>query len=369
MTMPEGPAIVLDNPAHRALDRRAVRRERMATASNFRDGKFFNPSGASPTMGFGKGLDVMREYWGSKGALRVPPAALPMISPLDAWRSAPRTGLRTTWLGHSTTLLELDGARILTDPVWSDRASPSQLIGPKRFHKPPVAIDELPPLDAILVSHDHYDHLDGRAVAALSRASDAPFFTALGVGSHLEKYGVPHDRIVELAWWEQAEIPRTKVTIAATPAQHFSGRGAFDRNDTLWASYVFSGPRHRAFFSGDTGPEPELPRIAKLFGPFDVVMLEVGAYHPLWGSIHLGPDQAMQAHAALGGGPFLPVHWSTFDLALHAWDEPIVTLEQSARDAAFPLVAPMLGEVRDIVDRDDTRRALTRLNAWWRAVR
>jgi L-ascorbate metabolism protein UlaG (beta-lactamase superfamily) len=361
--------VVVDRPEHRALDRRAVRRERIARASNFKDGKFFNPSGAAPTMGLGKSLDVMREYWSSKTSLRAPPAALPMLSPLDGWQSRPHTGLRSTWLGHSTTLLEIDGARVLTDPVWSERASPSQHIGPKRFHQTPVAIEKLPPLDAILVSHDHYDHLDAAAVATLARVSEAPFFTALGVGAHLEKFGVPHERIIELAWWERAEIPGTNVTISATPAQHFSGRGAFDRNDTLWASYVFTGPRHRAFFSGDTGLEPELARIRELFGPFDLVMLEVGAFHPLWGTIHLGPEQAMQAHEALGGGPFLPVHWSTFDLALHAWDEPIVTLEQSARDASFPLVAPMLGEVRDILDRDDTRRALARLAAWWREVR
>jgi L-ascorbate metabolism protein UlaG (beta-lactamase superfamily) len=242
-------------------------------------------------------------------------------------------------------------------------------MGPKRFHKPPVTIEQLPPLDAILVSHDHYDHLDAAAVATLARTQTAPFYTALGVGEHLEKYGVPHERIVELAWWEEAEVPNTALTIGATPAQHFSGRGAFDRNDTLWASYVFKGPRHRVFFSGDTGLEPELARIGELHGPFDLVMLEVGAYHPLWGSIHLGPDQAMAAHAALGGGPFLPVHWSTFDLALHAWDEPIVTLEQHARDAAFPLVAPVLGEVRDVVDLADTTKALARLDAWWRSVK
>jgi len=228
-----------------------------------------------------------------------------------------------------------------------------------------VELAKLPPLDAILVSHDHYDHLDAASVATLARTQTAPFFTALGVGEHLERCGVPPERIVELAWWEHAEIPNTELTITATPAQHFSGRGAFDRNDTLWASYVFTGPRHRAFFSGDTGLEPELSRIGELFGPFDLVMLEVGAFHPLWGSIHLGPEQAVAAHRALGGGAFLPVHWSTFDLALHAWDEPIVTLEQHARDASLPLVAPMLGEVRDVVELDD----LPELNAWWRGVR
>lgn len=337
----------------------------MIAAPNFVDGRFVNPSGKSPALKGGS-FNVMREYMTSK-VVRKPPAALPMVDPIPAWRDRSHTGLRTTWLGHSTVLLELDGARILTDPVWSDRASPFASIGPKRFHQPPVALDKLPPLDAILVSHDHYDHLDADAVRTLANA--APFITALGVGARLEKLGVPSDRIIELAWWEQAEIPGTALTVSATPAQHFSGRGALDRNKTLWASYAFKGPRHRVFFSGDTGLEPEFANIAKLHGPFDLVMLEVGAYHPSWGDIHLGPDQAMEAHALLGGAPLLPVHWSTFDLALHAWDEPILALESAVRDRALPLLSPRLGQATDVQDLDDVRRALARLDSWWREVR
>ncbi|WP_232379611.1 MBL fold metallo-hydrolase [Polyangium fumosum] len=348
-------------------ERAYARRARMERAPHFIEGRFVNPAVlSSPRVEFG----VLREFFAPRVSRR-PPAALPMISPLDGWRDPPRTGLRTAWLGHSTVLLEIDGARILTDPVWADRASPTRLAGPKRFHEPPVAIASLPPLDAILVSHDHYDHLDAAAVRLLATTSQARFFTALGVGARLEGFGVPHDRITELDWWEEAPIPGTDVAIAATPAQHFSGRGPFDRNTTLWASYVFRGPRHRVFFSGDTGPEPTLPLIRKRFGPFDLILLEVGAFHPAWGDIHLGPWQAMEAHRALGGGPFLPVHWSTFDLALHTWDEPIVVLEEGARDGQFdlPLVAPRIGEVRDVLDPDDIRRSLARLDAWWREVR
>lgn len=359
-------SLALDRATVRLLDRRAARRERITRAPNFADGKFTNPSGASAIIGLGKSLEVARAFWASSSASRTPPAPLPMVSPIAGWRERPRTGLRATWLGHSTTLIEIDGARVLTDPVWSLRASPSQLAGPRRFHAPPAAIEALPPLDAIVLSHDHYDHLDAAAVEVLARSTSAPFFTPLGVGAHLERFGVPEARIVELGWWEEAEVPGTALTVAATPAQHFSGRGPFDRNDTLWASFVVRGPRHRVFFSGDTGLEPELGRVRDRFGPFDLVMLEVGAFHPLWGAIHLGPDQAMAAHAALGGGPLLPVHWSTFDLALHAWDEPILRLEEAAREGDLALVAPRLGEVRDVEDEGDVRRALARLPAWWR---
>lgn len=361
--MPSRAALERDNHEARKLARLA----RMEKAPHFKKGRFWNPSGRN-AVEIENGFSLMREWIGSRN-LRRPPAALPMISPLDRLRDAPRTGLRATWLGHSTVLVELDGARILTDPVWADRASPTRIAGPKRFHPPPVAIDALPRLDAVLVSHDHYDHLDSAAVAKLAAVTSAHFITALGVGARLEGMGVPHARITELDWWEEAEIPGTDVVVAAAPAQHFSGRSPFDRNTTLWASYVFRGPRHRVFFSGDTGPEPALPLIRERFGPFDLVMLEVGAFHPAWGDIHLGPHQAMDVHRAFGGGAFLPVHWSTFDLALHPWDEPILALEEAARGTGLPLVAPRIGEARDVLDPEDVRRALARLDAWWREVR
>jgi len=352
--------------AELARERAEKRRVRIEGSAQFKEGRFANPSGRSERVE--SGFSVMKEYLSSRQKRR-PSAALPMISPLDRWRDAVKTGLRAAWLGHSTVLLEIDGARVLTDPVWAERASPSRIVGPKRFHPPPVQIDALPPLDAVLVSHDHYDHLDAAAVRALAASSQAHFFTALGVGARLEGFGVPHERITELDWWEEASIPGTDVSITATPAQHFSGRSPFDRNTTLWGSYVFRGPRHRVFFSGDTGPEPALPIIRDKYGPFDLILLEVGAFHPAWGDIHLGPWQAMEAHRALGGGPFLPVHWSTFDLALHPWDEPILVLEEGSQEGKLPLVAPRIGEVRDVFDVDDTRRALARLDAWWREVK
>jgi L-ascorbate metabolism protein UlaG (beta-lactamase superfamily) len=252
---------------------------------------------------------------------RVPAAPLPTMDPRPAWQRPPRSGVRATWLGHSTVLLEVDGWRVLTDPVWGERASPLRAIGPKRFQPVPVALEHLPPLDAVLVSHDHYDHLDWPTVRQLAR-TPVPFITSLGVGAHLEHFGVASERITELDWWESHTLPGTGLRFTAAPSQHFSGRGLKDRNATLWSSFVLAGEHSRVFFSGDTGLTREYETVAQKLGPFDLVMLEVGAHHPSWGDIHLGPDNALQALHWLGGGAFLPVHWGSFSLALHDWDQP-----------------------------------------------
>ncbi|MBL8603605.1 MAG: MBL fold metallo-hydrolase [Myxococcales bacterium] len=300
---------------------------------------------------------------------RVPPRALPMRDPLGAWRDAVRSGLRATWLGHSTVLLEIDGLRVLTDPVWALRASPVQWAGPKRFHPPPVTLAALPPLDVVLVSHDHYDHLDAAAVRTLHRLQpQARFVTALGVGAHLERFGIDPAVIVELHWGERFELEDKRASIEMFAAQHFSGRGALDRNKTLWGSYVIAGPTHRVFFSGDTGLEPSFAETARKAGPFDLIMLEVGAWHPLWGEIHLGPFQAREAQRQLGDAPLLPIHWSTFDLALHAWDEPMLTLEGFARDEGLPLIAPQIGEAWELGDAPLRAARVRALDPWWRRV-
>jgi L-ascorbate metabolism protein UlaG (beta-lactamase superfamily) len=256
-------------------------------------------------------------------------------------------------------MVELDGVRILTDPVWGDRASPFAFVGPKRFQPVPVAIEKLPKLDAIIVSHDHYDHLDAPSITQLAKL-DVPFFTSLGVGEHLEQLGVAPERIHELDWWEEALIPRSEVTITAAPSQHFSGR-SLKRNTTLWSSFAMRGPKHRVFFSGDTGLTPEYTEIGQRLGPFDVVMLEVGAWHPSWGDIHLGPENALKALDLIGGGSFLPVHWGTFNLALHAWDEPAETLIRLADAERAHLLMPRLGSAVEPARAE-------KLDTWWRGL-
>jgi L-ascorbate metabolism protein UlaG (beta-lactamase superfamily) len=237
-------------------------------------------------------------------------------------------------------LLELDGRRVLTDPVFASRISPVPIVGPRRFHPVPAALAELPPLDLVLVSHDHYDHLCRSTIEALA-ATPVPFVTALGVGARLERFGVAPARITELDWHEAVDVAGLRIT--ATPSQHFSGRGLGDRNRTLWASWVIQSERRKVFFSGDTGLTPQFAEIGRRHGPFDLVMLEVGAFHPAWGDIHLGPANALEAFAMLGGGTLLPVHWGTFNLAIHAWDDPAETLLDLAAARGARIVTPRLG--------------------------
>jgi|SRR5579862_7076709 len=302
-------------------------------------------------------LPTLREFL-CGGERRAPPGPLPSVSPLDGWARPPGSGLRATWLGHSTVLIEIEGLRVLTDPVWGRRASPSSLVGPKRFQPVPVSLRALPPIDLVLVSHDHYDHLDYPTIRQL-RSRHVPFVTSLGVGAHLEGWGVDPQRIVELDWWDSYTLPGADLTVTATPSQHFSGRTMKTRNTTLWSSLVIRSARHTVFFSGDTGLTTEYQLIRERLGPFDLTMLEVGAWHAAWGDMHLGPENALRAHALLGGGPFLPIHWGTFALGMHAWDQPAEALLALAGPAGAQLLMPRLGEpVEPAQGRD--------VEPWWR---
>ncbi|MFT4102706.1 MAG: MBL fold metallo-hydrolase [Burkholderiaceae bacterium] len=294
----------------------------------------------------------------SNGDRRVPGARLPVFDPLPAWQAPPADGLRATWLGHSSVLIEIDGFTVLTDPVWGPRASPSRLAGPKRFQPAAVALKQLPPLDLVIISHDHYDHLDYPTIRQLAR-TPVPFVTSLGVGAHLQAWGVAPERIIELDWWESFMLRGLQIT--AAPSQHFSGRWLNDRNATLWSSIVLRTDRHRVFFSGDTGLTDEYRLIAEQLGPFDLVMLEVGAFHPTWGDIHLGPDNALKAHALLGGGLLLPIHWGTFALAMHPWDQPAEVLYTQGVQRGVRLAMPRLGEPVQPAQAQQ-------VSPWWRDV-
>jgi L-ascorbate metabolism protein UlaG (beta-lactamase superfamily) len=269
--------------------------------------------------------------------------------------------LRVTWLGHSTMVLEIDGLRVLTDPVFGQRASPVSFAGARRFHPVPVTIEQLPQLDAVLLSHDHYDHLCAESVRKLAQLR-VPVVTSLGVGAHLERLGIEPRLITELDWWEEHVLPGGALSFTATPAQHFSGRTLTDRNSTLWSSWVITTANRRVFFSGDTGLTNEFTAVGERFAPFDLVMLEIGAWHPAWGEIHLGPANALDAFRLLGGGTLLPVHWGTFDLALHAWDEPAETLVTLAESSGARVLTPIIGRPFDPAHVEGT-------TPWWRAVR
>ena len=309
-----------------------------------------DPTASMPT--------VPEFIWG--GERRVPRGPLPSVNPLETWVRRSVSGLRATWLGHSTVLIEIDGLRVLTDPVWGPRASPFRLLGPRRFQPVPVPLHSLPPIDLVVVSHDHYDHLDYPTIRELAQCR-VPFVTSLGVGAHLEAWGVSPELITELDWWESHSLPNSGLSVTAAPSQHFSGRSFNARNTTLWSSLVLRSEHHAVFFSGDTGLTTEYHAIGKRLGPFDLVMLEVGAFHPGWGDMHLGPENALKALGLLGGGAFLPVHWGTFNLAMHAWDQPAEALLQISAKADVQLLMPRLGEPVEPV-------LFEGIDPWWRGV-
>jgi L-ascorbate metabolism protein UlaG (beta-lactamase superfamily) len=348
--------------AMKSLGKRAdgLRLERMKSSASWAGEGFRNihrilPGLRDPTAKMPSLSDLL-----CGGGQRVPRRKLPSLDPRPTWSNAPSTGLRVTWLGHSTLLLEIDAFRVLTDPVWGPRASPSRLVGPKRFQPVPIALRALPSIDLVIVSHDHYDHLDYPTIRELANL-EVPFVTSLGVGAHLEAWGVPAGRIVELDWWETHRPKSTDLSVTATPSQHFSGRTLHDRNATLWSSMVIRSSRHTVFFSGDTGLTTEYATIRKRAGPFDLIMLEIGGYHPAWGDMHLGPENALQALTLLGGGPFLPIHWGTFASATHDWDQPVETLLTSAPNKGANLLMPRLGEPIEPAHEHE-------VTPWWRAV-
>jgi L-ascorbate metabolism protein UlaG (beta-lactamase superfamily) len=275
------------------------------------------------------------------------------------YQSSPASGLRVTWFGHSSSLVEIDGVRILIDPVWDQRAAPTQWAGPRRFFPPTIALENLPPVDVILISHDHYDHLgEGtvRRLAGMEGMRAARWVTPLGVGAILKGFGVDGARISELDWTNQVKIGA--VTITALPARHFSGRSLFNRFETLWASFAFVGPGHRVYYGADSGEWPGFREIGETFGPFDLTMLEIGASDPLWIDIHMGPEGAVRSFRALGGqGLFMPIHWGLFDLALHPWQQPI---EYVAAVKDLRLWSPTPGVPAEVVRDQEIR------SDWWR---
>ena len=328
----------------------------MEASPNWRDGKFVNSlptEEASVFKALGKWLQ------GVDNTVPDPPTPVLKRAARD-FDVAPTSGLRITWLGHSTVLVELDGRRVLVDPVLSERASPVTWAGPTRFHETPLSIDELPTIDVVVISHDHYDHLDHRTVQALGER--VPLYVVpLGVGAHLEYWGIPPERIVERDWW--GEFKSAGLTFTATPARHFSGRSLLmaNQNETLWCGWVIAGREHRVYYSGDTGMFPGFTVIGERLGPFDAVFIETGAYDQLWPDLHIGPEQAIEARVALGSGLFIPVHWGTFNLAMHAWTEPAERAIVAAQKAGVPIAVPRPGESIE----PSSPPQLTR---WWPSV-
>jgi L-ascorbate metabolism protein UlaG (beta-lactamase superfamily) len=327
---------------------------------NYRDGAFVNLDRASELK-----LDreeqrmIMREFVGGLVTSQ-PPAPIPLAAAPPGGTVAKPDKLTVTWHGHSTALVDIDGYRVLTDPVWSDRCSPSRTVGPQRLHPPPAALEALPAIDAVVISHDHYDHLDIDTVTALARTQRSPFVVPLGVGAHLREWGIPEQRIVELDWGESRTIG--ELTLACTPARHFSGR-FISRNTTLWSSWVLSGPRHRVYFGGDTGYTKSFAQIGSDHGPFDVTLMPIGAYNAAWPDIHMNPEEAVRAHRDVtDSGLLVPIHWCTFRLAPHPWAEPIERLLAAAEPAGVSVAVPKPGQR---IDPDSASGTSGAFDAWW----
>lgn len=323
--------------------------------------------------------------------------------------------LAVTWYGHATSVLEIDGARFLIDPVFGQRVSPFVHRGPARMHPVPGELEEMPSIDAVVLSHDHYDHLDHGSIRRLERAHQPHYVVPLGVNFHLMAWGVPPDRITALDWRQETEVRGIRLT--CTEARHNSGRGLVD-SQTLWSGWAFRGPRHSAFFCGDSGTSKRFAHIGADLGPFDVTLMPIGAYDPFWPDIHLDPEQAIGAHRDVNriaadaealvedeagvaddvlegdqridtpGGAheegqrathgrttltqaresvFVPIHWATFNLAMHWWSEPIRRLRRAATEADVPIVCPKVGERIDLSDGDVRQIVAGYQEPWWEA--
>ncbi|MBB5869877.1 L-ascorbate metabolism protein UlaG (beta-lactamase superfamily) [Allocatelliglobosispora scoriae] len=327
--------------------------DRVRRSPQYRDGTFHNTATTRVAMPDAK---TMREFL-LGGQRREPTGRVPVVPPRFGAGQSPDS-LHITWYGHASVLVELEGARVLIDPIWSDRCSPSGKVGPKRLHPVPVALEEIPPLDAILISHDHYDHLDMATVKALTVNQTAPFLVPLGVGAHLHRWGVPAHRIIELDWAESVDI--AGLHLVATEAQHFSGRG-LTRNGTLWSSWVIAGKNRRVFYTGDSGYFAGYAEIGAKYGPFDVTLMQIGAYDKAWPDIHMFPEEAIQAHLELVGGLLIPVHWATFNLALHSWSEPPDRLWAEAKARGVTMAVPKPGERVDAADPPP-------IDGWWQSI-
>ncbi len=317
--------------------------------------RYLNPVPTSVQTGKSIG-GVLWKYLTNKAETTPKRKLGPFTTDAKVYAQPPASGLRITWVGHSSLLIEVDGLRLLTDPVWSSRASFSAFIGPKRFFPAPLELNKLPSLDAIIISHDHYDHLDRHVIPHFA-SSNVPFYCSLGVGQYLQAWGIQKERITEMNWMDKAMVGNS-CTITALPARHFSGRSLFNRYETLWSSFAIGTASRNIYYVADSGWYEGFNEIGEAFGPFDLTMLEVGAYNEDCADIHMGPDNAVKAHQSLKGKLMMPIHWGTFNLALHPWNEPVQRLLELASAKGIELFLPKPGVPTEVNGKGYTSQ-------WW----
>lgn len=327
------------------------------TEKTVRQSSEYPPVEVMEKSGFMAQVDMYKKFFFERKS-RKPKGVLPQVrAEIGSLVSLDADELRSIWLGHSTMLLRVDGHTLLTDPVFEPSVS---IVGPTRFNrKLPLDVKNVPELDAVLISHDHYDHLNKFSIRKLANRTKV-FLVPEGVGKYLKKWGVEETKIREVSWWEPVKLSDS-LTVWGTPVQHFSGRGLFDRNSTGWNSYAIVSNNHRAFFSGDSGYFAGFQEIGKKFGPFDATFIECGAYDRHWAKIHMFPEQTVQAHLDLQGKVLHPIHWGTFDLALHPWYEPMERVMASSWDRGVTIATPIMGR---LVDFDRTPVP----DPWWERV-
>jgi L-ascorbate metabolism protein UlaG (beta-lactamase superfamily) len=329
--------------------------ERIRRSPQFRDGAFRNPPGIDRGVVPGPAGSILREMLFG-GQRRHPVLPIPVVMAPAAQPAA--DGLAVTWYGHASALVEIEGRRV--HPAGPDRLGRGAALAPHgvQEHPPPVPLETLPQVDAVLISHDHYDHLDLRSIKALARTQTAPFVVPLGVGAHLERWGIESSRIIELDWGESTSV--AGLELVATSAHHFSGRG-LSRDRTLWSSWVVAGAHRRMFYSGDSGYFPGYATIGAEYGPFDLTLIQIGAYSPHWADIHMTPEEGVRTHLDVRGGLLVPVHWATFVLAMHDWSEPVERLCADAGARGVRVAVPRPGERIDV-------DAPPEVDHWWRRV-
>lgn len=321
------------------------RLERVKKAKNFRDGLFHNTVETNMDMPFSTLRKVMKEYFFGDKSKKVPQQTInTQTFSAAAFESLPDSTLGLSWFGHSSILLKIDGKTVLIDPVLEGkRASMFTFMGPERFpYDEYVSVSDLPEIDAVIISHDHYDHLDYPTIKLL-KEKVGRFYMPLGVGAHFERWGIENESITELEWWDEIQIE--SVTLALTPTRHFSGRGFGDRFKTLWGSWAIIGKNKRIYFSGDSGYFPGFKEIGDKYGPFDLTFMECGAYNEGWSEIHMFPEETAQAHLDVQGQLLMPIHWGKFNLALHPWKESVNRLAKKAEEENIELFTPEIGEL------------------------
>jgi len=325
-------------------------------SKNYKDGKFINRGEVEYIMSFSDFRKIIGNY--ANPQPNTVPEKNIETSPLDSFDLANfKDSTRLIWFGHSTFLLQIENFNILIDPMFGETPSPLSFLGTKRFSKNlPITIEQLPEIDLVLISHDHYDHLDYSSITKLKDKTKL-FFTPLGVGVHLEKWGIKKDQIVEHDWWQNSEIG--KLNFISTPAQHFSGRGLSDRAKTLWSSWVIKSKTVSIFFSGDSGYGDHFAEIGDKYGPFDLAMLESGQYNTIWPQVHMFPEEAVRAGLDLKAKKIMPIHWGAFKLSNHTWKDPINRFLKTANEFHVTVVVPAIGEPFSIRDS-------TEINSqWW----